>query len=121
MIKNNKQVAFCKILSDFLSKITPDTMICVFATTIVLLVLKVHEVIRQLKQLKDEFTEKTRQLKEQIDHQWALNQLEKMLAQDRQDHWLALLKQMLLKQLKDEVTEQMKQLKKQMDHLWALD
>ncbi|KAA1107694.1 hypothetical protein PGT21_022386 [Puccinia graminis f. sp. tritici] len=48
-----------------------------------------------LKQLKDEVKEQMKQLKEQMDHQWALDQLAKMLAQDRQDHWLALLKQML--------------------------
>jgi hypothetical protein len=50
---------------------------------------------KQLKQLTDELTEQIKQHKEQMDHQRALDQIEKTLAQERQDHQLALLEQVL--------------------------
>ncbi|KAA1097115.1 hypothetical protein PGTUg99_003704 [Puccinia graminis f. sp. tritici] len=72
MTENNKQVAF-KILSDFLSKITPVHQL--FAS---------QDSNKQLKQLKDKVMEQAKQHKEQMDQQWALDQLEKMLALEQQ-------------------------------------
>ncbi|KAA1124703.1 hypothetical protein PGTUg99_031238 [Puccinia graminis f. sp. tritici] len=63
MTENNKQVAF-KILSDFLSKMTPGQHSCK----------KIYQDSnKQLKQLKDEVMEQTKQRKEQMDQQWALD------------------------------------------------
>ncbi|EFP84992.1 uncharacterized protein PGTG_11161 [Puccinia graminis f. sp. tritici CRL 75-36-700-3] len=95
MSENNKQLAF-QILSNFLSKIT-DTMICVGALTFVLIVFirgsfASRDSTKQLKQLEDKLTEQIKQHKEQMDQQRALlDRLEKTLAQERQDHRLALL------------------------------